>query len=390
MVETSITVPFNGGTIDDNIRQIDHCILETGKSLQVWRQDNPDWAFARVWNYGFSSSTEGNIRMFTGAYSQLTQFIVQRLSNTQAIILYNGDNTWYGRVLTVDVNDDITESAETNLGTWPAQTRGKWDGFQDTPIFWSFPIDSSRFWLIEADPLDSTTFYLHEFSVSGSTITHTLLQTVTNSRTDADNGTIGVGVRPLSGTSNYLVWVGNYVSIVDNAGTSTLAAVTGSNSNLSGKSQFTVISESSTSILIFDDDFNAPSVSVWDGTDAGGVSTPVQYSSDGRNGTPNHVEKVAQDTFILWTMYSNSLYAKVVRRLDAQTWETSTPTDFLTTGNRAGIQIINNEITNPINITAYQTPYELVRQYDADTFVIVYLRHNNENAMFSAYFMRQT
>jgi hypothetical protein len=377
MVETSVTVPFNGGNLVDNYFEMSFCYLEAGKMMQVWRQDAPDWLFARVFNYDFSSSSEGPIRMYEGDYTTLRSSMVERLNSTQALHFYEDVSTgWYARILTIDGSDNITESGSTALSNITGYLG---DTLDDAPSYFHHPKSNNTVWVMKQN---GSNFDLYEYTISGSTINETSLLSGQNlNNNDPQNIGTGYGLREIPGTTDTVIWLGRDVFIVNDSGVVQSHIWSAHHSIDRG---LTVYSESATSFYLFDDNGNGSRVQTWDGTDQGGTGSLVQYDADGGNRLPIWSEQVDANTWILWMHQNNDLFVKVIRRLDATTWETNT---FTTDNGGAAHAVLGNQAASNVGTT--QPPFKPVQQVDANNFVTCWTNHNDNNP-FVIDFMNQT
>jgi hypothetical protein len=389
MVETSITVPFNGGTLNTGKRNTDFCVLEQGKHLQVWRQDAPDWCFARVWNYDFSTSSEGSIRMYEGDFTNLGDMFVEKLSSTQAVHCYrdNGTGNWYARVLTVDASDNISEGPRNLLSNFSTDVRWQQEfrSFGSQRWQWwlmiTHPIDANTFWVLERQPNQEnqgTTIY--EFSVSGDSVTVSSLNEIQTNvpDSDADNNHPAIGsspfyVRDIPGSTNKLLIEYDEIFRIDINGNLLSHVQVGSYNQ-------TTIPISDTEFQVFYSEFTY----TWDGTDGGGLTTPVNFDAN-HGGIFIWAEQVDANTFIIWSSSSSTVYGKVTRRLDPQTWEASNNTSSANT-NASGLVWFSQ--INDWDNELYHHPKQGIYQFDANNFTMAYV--GVTNPVFQVTFMQQT
>lgn len=380
MVETSITVPFNGGNLRNSYFEMSFCYLTAGKMIQVWRQDNPDWLFARVFNYDFSSSSEGPIRMYEGDYTDLDHMMVERLNSTQALHFYESSGTgWFARILTIDPSDNITESASTALTTI---TGGMRDLPDDSSIYFHHPKSNNTVWILKQN---GNNFDLYEYTISGSTVNEaTLLSGQSLQDNDPNSSETGYGLREIPGTNDTVIWLGRDVFVVNDNGVVQSHIWSAHHSLNRG---MTVYPESATSFYLFDDNSSGGRVQTWDGTDQGGTGSLVQYDGDGGNRLPLWSEQVDANTWILWMHVSNDIDVKVIRRLDPLTWETNA---FTTDDGGSAPKVLNNQAnTNFPGAPKSQPPFKPVQEVDSNNFVTCWTDDNNNNP-FIIDFMNQT
>lgn len=362
MVLTTVDFPFKDGNISTQTYNNDKAQLENGKFLIVGKQDNPDWLWAQVWNVSPTGQSTGTIKLFEGEFDNINYPLAARISSTQAVIMYEDNNTdtIYGRVLTVDASDNIVEGPRQVITETPSNL---YRGSNDYSLL-VYPVEPNRFWIFDDRNFSNVDVY--EYTVSGNTISSTPPVTYTNLDNTRDNDFKWLLVREIPGTTNFAIKMGRDLVLVDNS----LTELSRFRPENDYRWNFSI--ENSSSYYFF---FRDHSVATWDGTSSSFTDARVNYTSGGSTNYVWDVRQVDTNTWIVWHNEHNNgrLYTEVVRRLDPITWERSP-----------------NGLQNEGSFSGWNSggwPFEIIK-WDNNTFYLVYQTDNNN--YWRAYFMTQT
>lgn len=372
MVDYTVDVPYLGGSIRNQSRYANIAELTVGKYICVFQQSNPVRLFAKIWNVTPTGQSTGTTKMFAPEFNNtsnpnLDSMKVERINSTQAVMFYidRNDEETKARILTIDGSDNITEGAAQDItlmpGRWIANQYGNFD-------IVTYPRGSGVFDMLYQ--IDNGTMRVIQFSVSGNTINETQITEFTDGWNDINNYE-GMKIFSIPGSTNELLKVGDMLNIID---PNTYNVI--SSNQISRNGGYIPLPLSETEILIFDRDFQ--SVTSWDGITDSTIPADTLYDDNGDNSAPVHAEAVDANTFILWFVDNDYMHVKVVRRLDANTWQTSPNTD-----SDDGIRTIY--LGQYYNDRGFGFP---IKQYDADTFYWYWA--SNQSNIFEIYYMRQT